>query len=321
MTTVAPMIYSNLLVNAPHARGGDTYVSTGRDFDCLTALKAYHTEGDLTNVGRSNDELWVSFLARRDHASGVARLALCQSGITWVGQGRAVTVFDSGGMWALELMGDTNMQIITSVPSTVGQTFLMVLRIRFAGVLASNIVDLFINPTELGDTPPTVPTATLMTTSNLFKFARIHWYPGSQPNYASLDEFRLGLSYAAVTPVWPTSTVPVVATASLPVAQIGQYYSGLLRAVGGNGQLTWALTAGTLPAGLDMSSIGTISGVPQATGSNTFTVQVTDATAQTATREVALVVVPEPIGVAYSILLWLWIRWRPHATDRLSAAV
>ncbi len=110
------------------------------------------------------------------------------------------------------------MPVVTGTAATLGQTFLMVLRIRCAGVLASNVVDVYINPGQLGGAPPAVPSATLSVASSIFKFARVYWYPGDGANNGSLDEFRLGTTYAAVAPVWPTNSAPLVVTTNLPAA-------------------------------------------------------------------------------------------------------
>ena len=68
-------------------------------------------------------------------------------------------------------------------------------------------------------------------------------------------------------------------------------YSTTLSAAGGTAPYTWTLISGTLPSGLNLATNGIISGVPGASGSFTFTVQVTDSTsptAQTATHALTL---------------------------------
>ena len=60
-------------------------------------------------------------------------------------------------------------------------------------------------------------------------------------------------------------------------------YSLAFAASGGTAPYTYAVTVGVLPAGLTLSSAGVLSGTPTATGGSTFTVQVTDAIAATAT--------------------------------------
>ncbi len=74
----------------------------------------------------------------------------------------------------------------------------------------------------------------------------------------------------------PTSTPLSIATTSLPNATAGQPYSFTLQAAGGTPPYSWTVTSGSLPAGLDLSSAGVISGTPSTSGSAAFTVQVTD---------------------------------------------
>lgn len=67
-----------------------------------------------------------------------------------------------------------------------------------------------------------------------------------------------------------------ITTSTLPAANIGVSYSTTLVAAGGVSPYTFTVTAGSLPTGLTLSSIGSISGTPTAAGSFTFTVTVTD---------------------------------------------
>ncbi len=77
-----------------------------------------------------------------------------------------------------------------------------------------------------------------------------------------------------------------ITTASLPGAQVGTPYSVALAASGGTTPYTWALTSGTLPAGLAFNAAtGLISGTPTATSSGTaLSFMVTDAGAPAQTR-------------------------------------
>jgi large repetitive protein len=72
-----------------------------------------------------------------------------------------------------------------------------------------------------------------------------------------------------------------ITTASLPVASAGSPYSQTLTA-SGTGAKSWTIVAGSLPAGLSLSSGGVLSGTPTAAGTASFTVKVTvgGATAQ-----------------------------------------
>jgi hypothetical protein len=78
----------------------------------------------------------------------------------------------------------------------------------------------------------------------------------------------------------PTSSLAVV-TSALPDATVGASYSQTLSASGGVLPYTWAITTGSLPAGLSLSSSGAITGTPSSPGSSTFTVEVTDSTTPT----------------------------------------
>jgi hypothetical protein len=76
----------------------------------------------------------------------------------------------------------------------------------------------------------------------------------------------------ASTPPLPLA----VATIQLPDATTGAPYSITLVASGGVAPYAWALTSGTLPSGLSLSSDGTISGSAPDVETSSFTVRVTD---------------------------------------------
>jgi hypothetical protein len=76
----------------------------------------------------------------------------------------------------------------------------------------------------------------------------------------------------------------------------GVYPATALKASGGTGPYTWAVTTGTLPAGLTLSSSGMISGSPTVAGTSTFTVTVTDSatpTAHTASGSLSITINPQ----------------------------
>ena len=76
-------------------------------------------------------------------------------------------------------------------------------------------------------------------------------------------------------------TGPFVATASLPAATVGSDYSAQLSAAGGQAPYTWSFSPGSagLPAGLNLTSDGQISGTPTGPGGGTiydFSIRLTD---------------------------------------------
>jgi hypothetical protein len=85
---------------------------------------------------------------------------------------------------------------------------------------------------------------------------------------------------------------PLSLTGSLENATVGVAYTQTLVATGGTKPYTYARTAGTLPAGLTLSTTGVISGTPTAPGASSFTVTVTDTetTPQTASLPLVLLV-------------------------------
>jgi len=72
-------------------------------------------------------------------------------------------------------------------------------------------------------------------------------------------------------------TLIISTNGTLPSAVAGQPYSLTFAATGGIGSYTWTVTSGsTLPAGLTLSSSGTLSGTPSTAGNYTFTITCTD---------------------------------------------
>jgi hypothetical protein len=76
----------------------------------------------------------------------------------------------------------------------------------------------------------------------------------------------------------------------LPGGTVGQTYNQTLQATGGFQPYTWSVPPGSLPAGLTLSQAGTISGVPTNEGTSNFTVTVTDAFNQSATKNLSIIV-------------------------------
>jgi len=78
-------------------------------------------------------------------------------------------------------------------------------------------------------------------------------------------------------------------TTTLPAATSGQSYTATLQATGGIAPYTYAVTTGTLPAGLTLASNGTISGMTTgAAGQFPLTIRATDANGATATTSLTL---------------------------------
>ena len=111
---------------------------------------------------------------------------------------------------------------------------------------------------------------------------------------------------------------PTVTTTSLPGGTAGTSYSTTLQASGGTTPYSWSVSAGTLPAGLNLvASTGVISGTPTTAGTVSFTVQVKDTANNTGTKALSIAIgaavtpvqittgsVPAgQVGVSYSTMI------------------
>src|SRR3990172_6090679 len=82
-----------------------------------------------------------------------------------------------------------------------------------------------------------------------------------------------------------------ITTSSLPNGNRGTAYSQTLAATGGNTPYTWSIASGSLPGGLKLNTTtGVISGTPTKAGTFSFTAQVKDANATTATKALSIIV-------------------------------
>jgi uncharacterized protein YjdB len=110
-------------------------------------------------------------------------------------------------------------------------------------------------------------------------------------------------SVSTTTTLTLLSTPLGISTASVPVGTVGLAYSTTLAASGGTVPYTWAISVGTLPAGLSLNtSTGAITGTPTAAGTSNFTVQVSDSSSpvQSATTALSLTV----SAPATSVTIW-----------------
>jgi hypothetical protein len=121
--------------------------------------------------------------------------------------------------------------------------------------------------------------------------------PVSSYAYGVALDPAAGTAYVANGSAGTVSVIadPVITTASpLPPGTAGTPYTTTLHATGGISPWTWALTTGTLPAGLTLSPGGTITGTPTTPGTRTFTAQATDHDGNTATKALTLTTTGAP---------------------------
>jgi uncharacterized repeat protein (TIGR01451 family) len=84
-----------------------------------------------------------------------------------------------------------------------------------------------------------------------------------------------------------------VLTFTPPSGEVGVAYAGTFAATGGTGPYTYAVTAGSVPAGLTLTG-GVLSGTPTTAGTSSFTVTSTDSNSQHAADATSVTVVAGP---------------------------
>jgi uncharacterized protein YhjY with autotransporter beta-barrel domain len=105
--------------------------------------------------------------------------------------------------------------------------------------------------------------------------------------------FSIAQNYTIDVPA-PTIAVD---PATLPDTTAGLTYSQTITATGGVGPYTFAVTAGALPNGLNLTNVGALSGTTTTSGTFNFTVTATDTYGQTASRAYTVVVAVPTISL------------------------
>ena len=126
--------------------------------------------------------------------------------------------------------------------------------------------------------------------------------PGSEGNYPFVITAANGVGSNAVQAFDLLVVAPLgIETTSLPEGTVGTGYYAGLAAIGGTPPYTWAVSAGSLPAGLSLdSTTGAVYGTPTTVGTSTFTLTATDQSSppQTAEMRVGISVVPATLTIS-----------------------
>jgi hypothetical protein len=93
------------------------------------------------------------------------------------------------------------------------------------------------------------------------------------------------------------SSIPALAiSGSLPSAAVGSVYSATLAVTGGTAPYVFSLASGQLPTGIQLgTSTGTISGTPNAAGSFSFAISVSDAKGNSKQQSLQIIVSSAPV--------------------------
>ena len=95
----------------------------------------------------------------------------------------------------------------------------------------------------------------------------------------------------------PAAPGLAIATTSLGVATVGQNYTQTVTATGGTSPYTWSLISGSAPGLTFTPASASFSGIPTASGTYQFALQVTDTSQATATANLTLIVNPAALQI------------------------
>ena len=126
--------------------------------------------------------------------------------------------------------------------------------------------------------------------------------PGSFDFTISVVDSNFGMALQTYQLTVQANGITIVTTAT-PAATAGSPYSFGFLVANAAPPLTWAVTSGTLPPGIQLaSSSGQLTGTPTTAGSYPFTVRVTDATTATTQASFTLLVNPQPLTIVSTTL-------------------
>ena len=116
-------------------------------------------------------------------------------------------------------------------------------------------------------------------------------HTGAVANFTAQILDSAGIAGSKAFTITIASNLTVTTATPMTAGTVSGAYSQTLAASGGFGADNWAVTAGTLPAGLTLAgSTGIISGTPTTPATSNFTVQATDAGANAASKALAITI-------------------------------
>lgn len=201
--------YLNLVQSkGPYAIGGGSYRFAGRDLNVST-FDYLINSNNTSNIGQAGTSLWVSALMKRIvNTNGKDILSFCNKNGYYYYRSTAnpILLVNSSGNFAIDFNQDvtqaspTYIRTNSTIPCTIGQSYFVVMEISFG--LFNDIVNVYINPANLGGTEPHVlPDITYTAeTGKEISIAKLSFYGNNTTNSFMIDDVRIGDSYKAVTP-------------------------------------------------------------------------------------------------------------------------
>lgn len=213
ISDAAPLSYHNLQSDPQYATGGSGFNETKRKFDVApTGPFADYLVG--SRIRAPGKTLWVSYLARIDRGGANSRARLVKYA-DHGGTGILSTESIDSSWHFTQLTGNNLIaqRLDLGIPAMLGETTLFVLRVDFGLDGINHSASCWVNPSPdtLGTASAPPPDATFAIEDSEFWFDTLNWYPANDHGYASFDEFRIGKSWAAVTPpIGPGATLLIL---------------------------------------------------------------------------------------------------------------
>ena len=117
-------------------------------------------------------------------------------------------------------------------------------------------------------------------------------------NFTARVTDNLGTSVTKLLAISIVSPTVSITTATLPDGTVGAAYLQSLAASGGTPPYSWSIVWGALPAGLNLSSAGAVSGTPTNGGTFSFIAQVADNASVTAQQIFTVAIQNNPPGLS-----------------------
>lgn len=202
-STAPPQLpYAHIATSGNYITGGVQYLTSGRTFDTSATGSFQNYLTPDGKIGQYGTSLYLSVLLRKEANNDQPIFVMLHNmSISWNTTMPVVAIgyFGSGSnaggtrYWCLQV-GNTIYN--TYVNIIAGQTALLVLQLDFS---SNSTARLYVNPSSLGFNAPPSPSAQVSGTNSL-AFTKLAFYAGDDIYNGSLDEIRIGTSYAAVTP-------------------------------------------------------------------------------------------------------------------------
>lgn len=257
------LTYNTLKSNYKSFVGGHYWHRIGRQLDVSPSGAFAPFRKDNGLIGKSGTTLWTSFIFQKTQNNDETIWAgVHSSNVDWYEGGSndkrillgyfgaANSATNNIRYWTLRV-NDTYYK--TTVPIDISQPILAVLKQEFSD--NATTIQLFINPSNLGNNLPSVPTLTV-TTNTAIEYRHFTVYGDNNINNFLLDEIRFSDTYKCVAPdnsigenLLPTARMTVSATSGTVPLVVNLNGSNSTDADGTLNKYEWLLGDGGIQTG------------------------------------------------------------------------